>query len=1124
MTRRGEGCRTVPLSGHVGFDSLPDQLVNKSVNHGFCFNILCVGETGLGKSTLMDTLFNTKFEGDPASHSQPGVQLKSSTYDLQESNVNLKLTIVSTVGFGDQINKEDSYKPIVEFIDAQFEAYLQEELKIKRVLHNYHDTRIHACLYFIAPTGHSLKSLDLVTMKKLDSKVNIIPIIAKSDAISKSELTKFKIKITSELVSNGVQIYQFPTDDESVAEINGTMNAHLPFAVIGSTEEMKIGNKMMKARQYPWGTVQVENEAHCDFVKLREMLIRVNMEDLREQTHTRHYELYRRCKLEEMGFKDTDPDSKPFSLQETYEAKRNEFLGELQKKEEAMRQMFVQRVKEKEAELKEAEKELHEKFDRLKKLHQDEKKKLEDKKKSLDDEVNAFKQRKTAAELLQSQAQQAGGSQTLKRDKERKKYGSQVMEKVLKMAEGIDIGEMQSFELVPSKKLKRQRSPPDSPERKEVPEPPKKVVPRFRVRPRFEPIHFVTSAEKDDKREDSLDIQTLEMHQEANTDGVTQPAENCIDSHFENAQRVDPQISNSAGFGFASQAATPNKAVNSTDVATSGMLQVSVPPSAVQSVSETFPPSAIMLKQSFIQKLSAAVWKNLANPDANIGTEKINYTYLLTRSIQACKTNPEYIYVPLKEIAPANLPKSKKLLTDGFACEVRCQNVYLTTGYAGSKNGSRDRATEQAVKLLQKSVEVRVVQRKFKHTYHEDLVVCQAGVSCPDFPPALKPHEEFVVANRDCVPAQPSAESAKGSTNTSKHWTSFVLIENASDAIGILNNSASYNKMCVEYKYDYMPNRMWRCRVFLQDHCLAEGYGTKKTSKHAAADEALKILQKTQSNLTAIKMTQVQKVGRSSQGSGRKKDLKDLVVYENSDNPVCTLNDTAQFNKMTVEYVFERMTGMRWKCKVLLENEFIAEAVGVKKSVKHEAAEEAVKILKKTQPTVVNNLKKGTVEDVISRNEIRGRSAEDALKQKIKEDNIGNQILRKMGWKGGGLGKDGEGIREPISVKEQFKREGLGLDVERVNKIAKRDIEQIIRNYAHSESHVDLTFSTELTNDERKQIHQIAQKYGLKSKSHGQGHDRYLVVSRKRRKEDLLDQLKQEGHVGHYELIMPQAN
>ncbi|XP_069748742.1 septin-6 isoform X2 [Narcine bancroftii] len=418
-----DSARNLSLSGHVGFDSMPDQLVNKSVCQGFCFNILCVGETGLGKSTLMDTLFNIKLESDPVAHNQPGVHIKSSSYELQESNVRLKLSIVNSVGFGDQINKDESYKSIVEFIDAQFEAYLQEELKIKRTLHNYHDSRIHVCLYFIAPTGHSLKSLDLVTMKKLDSKVNIIPIIAKADSVSKNELQKFKIKIMSELVSNGVQIYQFPTDDETVAEINGIMNAHLPFAVVGSTEEIKIGNKMMKARQYPWGTVQVENENHCDFVKLREMLIRVNMEDLREQTHARHYELYRRCKLEEMGFKDTDPDNKPFSLQETYEAKRNEFLGELQKKEEEMRQMFVTRVKEKESELKEAEKELHDKFDRLKKLHQDEKKKLEDKKKSLDDEINAFKQRKSAAELLHSQAQQSGSQQTLKREKERKNSG-----------------------------------------------------------------------------------------------------------------------------------------------------------------------------------------------------------------------------------------------------------------------------------------------------------------------------------------------------------------------------------------------------------------------------------------------------------------------------------------------------------------------------------------------------------------------------------------------------------------------------------------------------------------------------------------------------------------------------
>lgn len=42
-----------------------------------------------------------------------------------------------------------------------------------------------------------LKSLDLVCMKKLDSKVNIIPVIAKADTISKPELMRFKVTIKS---------------------------------------------------------------------------------------------------------------------------------------------------------------------------------------------------------------------------------------------------------------------------------------------------------------------------------------------------------------------------------------------------------------------------------------------------------------------------------------------------------------------------------------------------------------------------------------------------------------------------------------------------------------------------------------------------------------------------------------------------------------------------------------------------------------------------------------------------------------------------------------------------------------------------------------------------------------
>ena len=394
--------RNLNLGGNVGFDSLPDQLVNKEVNKGFDFNILCIGETGCGKSTLMDSLFKQAFPDQPVSHMLPEVGISANTYNLHEGNVKLRLTVVSTMGYGDQIDKTPSIQPIVDYINAQFESYLQEELKIKRDLVNYHDTRIHVCLYFISPTGHSIKSLDLVCMKQLDKRVNIIPIIAKADTISRNELKEFKQRVMNELENNGVEIYQFPTSDDTVVDVNTKMNGQLPFAVVGSRDEVSVGGHKVRARTYPWGTVEVENEAHCDFVKLREMVLRTNMEDLRETTHTKHYEVFRRERLVQMGFADT-VDDRPVSLQETYEKKRQELFTEMKYKEEKMRQSFVQKVKEKESELKSAEQKLHDEFERLRKHHNEEKKKTDDRRRELEDEITFFNQKKAAIQAQRAQ-------------------------------------------------------------------------------------------------------------------------------------------------------------------------------------------------------------------------------------------------------------------------------------------------------------------------------------------------------------------------------------------------------------------------------------------------------------------------------------------------------------------------------------------------------------------------------------------------------------------------------------------------------------------------------------------------------------------------------------------------
>ncbi|CAG7716018.1 unnamed protein product, partial [Allacma fusca] len=54
--------KTIPSSGseqtcYVGFANLPNQVHRKSVKKGFEFTLMVVGDSGLGKSTLINSLF-----------------------------------------------------------------------------------------------------------------------------------------------------------------------------------------------------------------------------------------------------------------------------------------------------------------------------------------------------------------------------------------------------------------------------------------------------------------------------------------------------------------------------------------------------------------------------------------------------------------------------------------------------------------------------------------------------------------------------------------------------------------------------------------------------------------------------------------------------------------------------------------------------------------------------------------------------------------------------------------------------------------------------------------------------------------------------------------------------------
>ncbi|KAJ3114457.1 cell division control protein [Phlyctochytrium bullatum] len=301
------------LTGYVGFDTITQQIEKKLLKRGFTFNLMVVGRSGLGKSTLVNTIFAAhlteskapKRAGEP---SRQTTEIQSVTHVIEENGVRLKLTITDTPGYGDQVNNEACWEPITKFIKEQYSSYLRKELtpaREKRI----NDTRVHAVLFFIAPTGHSLTPLDIAVMKKISEIANVIPVIAKSDSLTMEERSAFKRRIKEELDFHGIRCYPY-TDLEEGGEAGALGEADraerqaaqiiremIPFAIVGSERNVVVDGKAVRGRRTRWGLVNVENEAHCEFVALRNFLTRTHLQDLVETTSTLHYETFRTKQL-----------------------------------------------------------------------------------------------------------------------------------------------------------------------------------------------------------------------------------------------------------------------------------------------------------------------------------------------------------------------------------------------------------------------------------------------------------------------------------------------------------------------------------------------------------------------------------------------------------------------------------------------------------------------------------------------------------------------------------------------------------------------------------------------------------------------------------------------------------
>lgn len=269
--------------------NLPNQVERRTRRNPTQFTLMVAGRSGLGKTTFVNMLLQSSrkqmFEqSSKSSRSQYALkttQIEIRQAQFEENGVVCQFSLIDTPGFADYINNNNCWVPIVNYIDKQHMSYMFQEEQPDRS--RLTDTRVNVCLYFIEPSGHQLSKVDIHTMKEIAIRVNLVPVIAKADMLTRPVLEKFKHTIRKQLNANHINIFR-PDD----------LPDHMvPFALVCSDKTVSDGERNFLGRRYRYGVVDIENPVHSDFAALRDLVVRKHMLDLKEMTHEVHYQQQR---------------------------------------------------------------------------------------------------------------------------------------------------------------------------------------------------------------------------------------------------------------------------------------------------------------------------------------------------------------------------------------------------------------------------------------------------------------------------------------------------------------------------------------------------------------------------------------------------------------------------------------------------------------------------------------------------------------------------------------------------------------------------------------------------------------------------------------------------------------
>ncbi|EGV60198.1 Septin-domain-containing protein, partial [Yamadazyma tenuis ATCC 10573] len=258
------------------------------------FNLLLIGENGVGKKSFINTLCEEAvFDITDTTSSTSEFHVATNEVIIRKEYP-IRLTVHRTENFGAELNNYSSFQKIVDFLDEKLEQKLAEESKIARSRCTK-EGLIHLVVLLVDPIMKGLKPLEVELISRIQHKCNLVVCVSKCDMLNYPELQQQKSLIQQSVATNKLKVFDFKAfvDEEDVdselKEYYRQIQQMMPFSIINANDSSHgVRNNIHHS---------VDVNKFSDFNVVRDVLFNLDLQGFKELSVNTIYEIYRTEKL-----------------------------------------------------------------------------------------------------------------------------------------------------------------------------------------------------------------------------------------------------------------------------------------------------------------------------------------------------------------------------------------------------------------------------------------------------------------------------------------------------------------------------------------------------------------------------------------------------------------------------------------------------------------------------------------------------------------------------------------------------------------------------------------------------------------------------------------------------------